>query len=124
MKCPVCRATYRSSNSLCRRCGVDLSPLIEIHDCAIGHHRQALRALKAGDIPNAVVSNDRALALNAGNAAFYALAGRLRALLGDLPAAIRFWQQALIVDAKHPTASRCLALLQGKSSPPSITDCS
>jgi len=69
MKCPVCRATYRSSgvreqglgarkmpiprNLLpdtlnCHRCGV-ISPLIHIHDRAIWYHRQAIQALQAGD---------------------------------------------------------------------------
>ena len=115
MKCPVCRAVYRSSNGLCRRCGVDLSPLIDICDRAIGHYRQALVALEAGDIAKATASNDQALALNANDAAFYALAGRLRALSGDLPAAIRCWQQALKLDPKHAAASQCLALLQGKN---------
>lgn len=133
MKCPVCRATYRSSgvraqglgarenanphtrNLLpdplnCHRCGVDLSPLIHIHDRAIWYHRQAIQALQAGDYPAATTWNNQALALNVNNAAFHTLAGQLWALQGEFRQALAAWEKARQLNPQHPTAN---AYLQG-----------
>jgi len=148
MKCPVCRASYRSPGSgergrsqepevriqesespesaslqplpslasqsptrkanLCRRCGVDLSPLIELHDQATWHYRQAIRAFQAGDYAAATVRNKRALVLYSGNADFHALAGQLWALQGDFRRAIAAWKTAQHLNPQHPTAGACL----------------
>ncbi len=128
MKCPVCRATYRSSavreqglgargnafpltrnlipNPLnCHRCGVDLSPLIHIHDRAIWHHRQAIQALQAGDYPIATTWNNQALALYVNNADFHALAGQLWALQGEFRQAIAAWEKARQLNPQHSTAN-------------------
>jgi len=117
MKCPVCRAVYRSSNGICRRCGVDLSPLICIWDRALWHYRQALLQLQAGNLAMAKACNDQALALHRQNADFYVLAGRLLALQGNLSLASRYWKQAIAIDAKHTLAAQYLAFL--KAEPPS-----
>ena len=114
MKCPVCRAVYRSSTGICRRCGVDLSPLICLWDRAIWHHRQALLQLQAGNLAMAKACNDQALALHRKNADFYVLAGRLLALEGDFLAASRCWKQAIAIDSRHPLAGQYLAFLQSK----------
>ncbi|MBE9181529.1 tetratricopeptide repeat protein [Oculatella sp. LEGE 06141] len=129
MKCPVCRATYhpasrnrkpsgnednaslRASSPLCRRCGVDLSPLIHLHDQAIWHHRQAVQAFKAGDYPTAMSRNDQALALHFNHADFHILAGQLWALQGELGKAIAAWKKAQQLNPDHPMASALLQCL-------------
>ncbi len=121
MKCPVCRATYRSSEKsensnppstyLCRRCGVDLTPLIHLHDQAIWYHHQAIQALRSGDDREAMHRNDRALALYANHADFHALAAQIWALQGELGAAIAAWQKALQLNPQHPTAGTFLQVL-------------
>lgn len=121
MKCPVCRATYRSpeksenSNSpptyLCRRCGGDLTPLIHLHDQAIWHHHQAIQALRSGDDREAMHRNNQALALYANHADFHALAGQIWALQGELGDAIAAWQKALQLSPQNATASACLQFL-------------
>jgi tetratricopeptide (TPR) repeat protein len=109
MKCPVCRAIYRPAPSPnCRRCGVDLSPLIRLHDQAVWHHRQAIQELQAGRYAEATVSNQQALALNASSDDFQALAGQLWALQGEFRPAIAAWKRARHLNPQHPTATRCL----------------
>jgi len=116
MKCPVCRATYRSSGAAsshprslsdslnCHRCRADLSPLIHVHDQAIWHHRRAIQALQEGHYPAATTWNNQALALSLNNADFHALAGQLWALQGEFREAIRAWEKALKLNFHHPTA--------------------
>jgi tetratricopeptide (TPR) repeat protein len=133
MKCPVCRAIYRSTSQIlqtpdrsledsgvedssvqalsCRRCGADLAPLIQLHNQAIWYHRQAIQAFKAGNYPIAQNWNLQALALNRQNADFQALAGQLWALQGDLPTAIVAWKKAQQINPQHPTAIACLCCL-------------
>ena len=116
MKCPVCRATYRAGSQQtetepsmrCRRCGVDLSPLIQIHDQALWHYRQALHWLHHKQYAEAHNQIEQALALQAQNADFYALAGRLWALQGEFGRAIAAWQQACQLDPNHRVAGECL----------------
>lgn len=118
MKCPVCRAPYRASEKVensnpvstyfCRRCGVDLTPLIHLHDRAIWHHHQAIQALQARDLQAAKQSNDRALALYGDRADFHALAGQILALQGEFISAIAAWQKALQISPQHPSASKFL----------------
>lgn len=115
MKCPVCRTLYRSLGSptpACRRCGVDLSPLIDIHDRALWHHRQAIASFQAGDYPAAAVQNDRALALYPHHPDFQAFAGQLWALQGKFAPACAAWQAAQRLNPQHPTASQCLQICQ------------
>ena len=134
MKCPVCRATYRSSRVRaqgavtredanlytqspipktlnCHRCGVDLSPLISIYDQAIWYHRQAIEALQAGDYLTATIWNNQALALYTNNADFQALAGQLWAVQGEFRQAIAAWKKAQQLDPLHPTANVYLQVL-------------
>ena len=118
MKCPVCRAIYRSlgkeensnspSASLCRRCGADLAPLIYLHDQAIWYHHQAIQALRSGDYRGSMQINNQALALYSNHADFHALAGQLWALQGELGAAIAAWQKAQQLSPQHVSASACL----------------
>ncbi len=124
MKCPVCRATYRITESLvgrasqdenrtkpCHRCGADLAPLIELQDRAIAHHRQAIAQFTAGDLQTAIAENNRAIALNSQNSVFHAFAGQLFALAGMFDQAIRSWQIAQKLDPKNTFATTCLQIL-------------
>lgn len=118
MKCPVCRATYRSSGRsetaprLCRRCGADLTALVRLHDTALWHHRQAIAAFQAGDPATAQSHNDRALALHNGEATFHALAGQLWALQGEFAAASTAWKRAQECDPKLAQVGNCLEILE------------
>jgi Flp pilus assembly protein TadD len=116
MKCPVCRATYRVTNSIeqtkpCHRCGADLDPLIQLHDRAIAHHRQAITHFTAGDMQAAILANDLAIGLDSQNADFQAFAGQLFALTGAFDRAVRSWQVAQKLDPKNTLASNCLEIL-------------
>ena len=116
MKCPVCRAIYRVTNSIeqtkpCHRCGADLAPLIQLHDRAIAHHRQAITHFTAGELPAAILANNKAIGLHSQNADFHAFAGQLIALTGDFNKAIRSWQVAQKLDPKNTLASNCLEIL-------------
>jgi Tfp pilus assembly protein PilF len=113
MKCPVCRATYRVTDSIeqtkpCHRCGADLAPLIQLHDRAIAHHRQAIEKFMAGDVPAAMMANDQAIALDSQNSAFHAFAGQLFALTGEFDKAVRSWQVAQKLDPKNTLVSNYL----------------
>ncbi len=116
MKCPVCRATYRVTESTalakpCHRCGADLAPLIQLHDRAIAHHRQAITHFTAGDMQEAIMANNRAIGLDTQNSAFHAFAGQLIALTGDFDKAVRSWQVAQKLDPKNTLVSNCLEIL-------------
>jgi tetratricopeptide (TPR) repeat protein len=125
MKCPVCRATYRPSGVVnsqprslskslnCHRCGVDLSPLIHVHDQAIGYHRRAVQALQEENYSAATTWNNQALGLWINHADFHALAGQLLALQGKFQEAIGAWERALKLNAQHPTARLYLHELEG-----------
>ncbi len=113
MKCPVCRATYPSQQSTpaCRRCGADLSALIQLHDRALWHYRQSVAALQAEDYPAAQFQIEQALALDGRQGSFHALAGQIWALQGKWHPAIAAWRQAQRLDPSHPIAGACLKLL-------------
>jgi Flp pilus assembly protein TadD len=116
MKCPVCRATYRVTDSSektkpCHRCGADLAPLIQLHDRSIAHHRQAISHFNAGDVPAAILANDRAIALHAQNPAFHAFAGQLFALIGEFHRAVRSWQVAKQLDPKNTSVSNYVEIV-------------
>jgi Flp pilus assembly protein TadD len=117
MKCPVCRATYRVTDSIeqtkpCHRCGADLAPLIQLHDRAIAHHRQAIEKFMAGDVPAAMMANDKAIALDSQNSAFHAFAGQLLALTGEFDKAVRSWQVAQKLDPKNTLVSNYLEIFE------------
>jgi Flp pilus assembly protein TadD len=112
MKCPVCHASYRPPALLCRRCQVDLSDLIRLHDQAVWHHRQALQRLQAGQYAEAIAQNDQAIALHPQHADFQALAGQLWALQGTFERAIYCWQKVQALDPQHPSVVNGLALLR------------
>jgi tetratricopeptide (TPR) repeat protein len=128
MKCPVCRATFRSpedrnqesgaeemNNSNprkpisqaynCHRCGVDLSPLIYIHDQALWYHRQAIQERQVGNYSAATAWNNQALALHSSNADFHALSGQIYALQGEFRQAIIAWEKARQLNPQHRTAN-------------------
>jgi Flp pilus assembly protein TadD len=127
MKCPVCRATYRSLGSqdqvvegeagsdslLCHRCGADLTALIHLHDQAIWHYRQAVLALGSGDEVTAIAQNNQALVLASQNADFHVLAGQLWARQGEFWQAIAAWKKAQQLDPQHPTVNAFLQCLIG-----------
>jgi tetratricopeptide (TPR) repeat protein len=101
------------SNPLnCHRCGVDLSPLIQIHDQALWYYRQASQALDAGNYPTAITWNNQALALYGNNADFHALAGQLWALQGEFRQAIAAWEKARQINPTHQTTSAYLEELE------------
>jgi tetratricopeptide (TPR) repeat protein len=141
MKCPVCGAIYRplkeSRGSLeqknvsytqettitspsspptpsptCRRCKVDLSDLLRLHDQAIWSHRQALYLLTQNRYSEAAAPNNQAIALYSSNADFHALAGKLWALQGEFKEAIASWQQALKFDPENAIAGDCLQMIK------------
>ncbi len=119
MKCPVCRATYRNTPSSdhpevkpCHRCGADLAPLIQLHDRAIHHHRTAIAQFKAGDLTDAIASNEQAIALHSQHPKFHGFAGQLSAVQGDFIAAVRSWKIAQKLDPKDTIVSDCLAILE------------
>ncbi len=113
MKCPVCRATYQpgQASPACRRCGADLTALIQIHDRALWHYRQAIAHLKAAAYLDAQTHIQQALALNSRDATFYALAGQIWAIQGNWQAAIEAWKQAQRLDRSNQNAADCLKLL-------------
>lgn len=117
MKCPVCRAVYTPNTQhstpntqyptpTCRRCGLDLSPLIQLHDQAVWYHHQAIAAFNAGDYPTATRWNNQAVALHSTQADFHLFAGQLWALQGDLALAIAAWKKALHLNPQHPALSK------------------
>jgi Flp pilus assembly protein TadD len=117
MKCPVCRATYRVTDSIeqtkpCHRCGADLAPLIQLHDRAIAHHRQAIVQFTTGDVRTAILENDKAIALHSQSSDFHAFAGQLFALTGEFDQAVRSWQVARELDPKNTLISNCLERLK------------
>jgi tetratricopeptide (TPR) repeat protein len=121
IKCPVCGAVFRSSINLegqegqggltCRRCKVDLSELILVHDQAIWYHRQALNLFQQGDYLAAEAENNRAIALHSHQADFHALAGKLSALQGDFRQAIAAWRKAIQIDPENEVAGNCLKII-------------
>lgn len=132
MKCPVCRATYRPPSTKqevgedatsqpqdllphplnCHRCGVDLSPLIQIHDQALWYYHQAIQAMHAGNYPAAVTWNNQALALYGNHADFHVLAGQLWALQGEFRQAFFAWEKAQQINPQHRIASTYLQRLK------------
>jgi lipopolysaccharide biosynthesis regulator YciM len=95
IKCPVCRATYKPSDSLsCRRCSADLAALIRIHDQAVWHYNQAIAQ-------NSIVHIHRAIALNSRCADFHAFAGQLWARQGEWLNAIAAWETAQQIDPNY-----------------------
>lgn len=61
--CPVCRKVQETSHSeesvACIRCEAELSPLVRIEFAALGHHFEALNALRHRDYTNALDWADR-----------------------------------------------------------------
>ncbi len=96
----------------CHRCGVDLSPLIHIHDQALWYYRQAIQALQAENYAAATTWNHQALDLYGDNADFHALAGQLWALQGEFRWAIAAWEKARQLNPQHRTANAYLAELE------------
>jgi len=124
LKCPVCGAVYRPSISIdrqegqegqgelsCRRCKVNLSELIRIHDLSIWYHRQALDLCRKRDYLTAQANNNRAIALYSRYAEFHTLAGKLSALQGNFRQAIAAWRIALEIDPQNEIATCCLQMV-------------
>jgi tetratricopeptide (TPR) repeat protein len=126
LKCPVCRAAYRSKpsselpedtyeksqeESPCHRCGTDLAPLIELYDRAIDYHRNAIDRFKQGNISGAQVMNDLAIELHSQHPKFHAFAGQLWAVQGDFTSAVRSWKVAQKLDPKNAIVTDCLSIL-------------
>ncbi|MFN5514597.1 MAG: tetratricopeptide repeat protein [Cyanobacteriota bacterium] len=109
MRCPVCRAEYRSGAVLCRRCGLDWSPLLAVLDQALAHHRRALAAFEGGDYALATEANAQALALVQNQDSFHQLRGELLFLAGDFSGAARAWRRALRLAPQGESS----ALLEG-----------
>lgn len=124
MKCPVCRAIYRSSrinedspvisSTCCRRCGVDLAPLISLHDLAILHHRAAIQSFQSGDLVAAIAQNQHAIAIHSHNADFQVFAGQILALQGEFDLAIAAWRKAMEISPQQPKAAEFLQLLESE----------
>ncbi len=115
MKCPVCNAPYRPSGEpvySCRRCGVDLSPLLQLYDRALRHHREAIEAFQSGDYETAIARNRQARELCANDAEFQAFAGQLLATRGEFAAAARAWRKALRLNPRQSLALTGLQCLR------------
>ena len=116
LRCPVCRAEYRAStSSSCRRCGVDLSPLIQIYDQSIWHYQQAIVAFEADDFSTAQQQVDQAIALNSNSAPFHTFAGQLWALQGEFDRARSAWKIAAKIDSRDHKAQEALQHLVSKN---------
>lgn len=63
-RCPNCRAR-REAGETCRRCGMDLAPLLAVEQAAASLIVQAVAELAAGQPAGAVESLSRARALSA-----------------------------------------------------------
>ena len=114
MKCPVCRATYRireSSIAPCHRCGADLTLLIELYDRSIAHHRKSIDLFIAGDYPEAMIENNKAIALHSQYPAFHAFAGQLWAIMGEFEQGVRSWKIAQKLDPQNKLVNECLEML-------------
>ena len=120
MKCPVCRATYRKppeppdftlTLKPCHRCGADLIALIRLYDQAIHLHRQAIAQFTAGDVTQAIQTNEAAIAIHSQQPKFHAFAGQLWALQGNFTAAVRSWQTAQQLDPKDSIVTACLEIM-------------
>jgi hypothetical protein len=61
-RCPVCRARFKG-DSVCYRCGADLSVLLDIEAEATALERRAVRLIGNGEFVEAQQTADRALAL-------------------------------------------------------------
>ena len=67
MRCPICRAAQPWSDT-CRRCGGDLSLLVQTTRAAGHARREALAALSAGDSTTALAHAEQAHELEPGEA--------------------------------------------------------
>jgi tetratricopeptide (TPR) repeat protein len=124
MKCPVCRAIYRPSrinedspvisSTCCRRCSVDLAPLISLHDLALLHHRAAIQSFKSGDLVAAIAQNQHAIAIYFHNADFHVFAGQILALQGEFNLAIAAWHKAMEISPQQTKAHEFLQLLESE----------
>ncbi|MEA3250469.1 MAG: hypothetical protein U9Q35_02630 [Pseudomonadota bacterium] len=61
-RCPNCRAR-RSDDHHCRRCGMELTRLLEAEQAALCHVEAALGQLEAGDVPGAIAALEQARTL-------------------------------------------------------------
>ena len=63
--------------------GADLTALIRLHDYAIYLHRQAIAQFAAGDVTQAIETNETSIAIHLQQPKFHAFAGQLWAVQGD-----------------------------------------
>ena len=96
----------------CHRCGADFTALIRLHDHAIYLHRQAIAQFAAGDVTQAIETNETAIAIHLQQPKFHAFAGQLWAVQGDFKAAARSWQTAQHLDPKDTIVTDCLSILK------------
>jgi hypothetical protein len=90
-RCPVCRANLREATS-CRRCGADLSRLIEIETAARTHYRAALEAFSQGRF-SAMYAHARESATKRATPATRRLLACAALLNGDPAAALHLWRR-------------------------------
>jgi hypothetical protein len=62
-RCPNCRARWDGGET-CRRCGMDLAPLLVVEQAAEGLIGRAVAQLAGGDVQGAVRTLEQARALN------------------------------------------------------------
>ncbi|WP_339375061.1 hypothetical protein [Stenomitos frigidus] len=106
-----CHVSARTTILCLSAVWTDLTALIQIHDRALWHYRQAIAELKVEDYPGAQIQIQQALALDGRQAIFYTLAGQISALQGEWQLAITTWKQAQRLDPTNPIALQCLQLL-------------
>ena len=86
--------------------------LIRLHDHAIYLHRQAIAQFAAGDVTQAIETNETAIAIHLQQPKFHTFAGQLWAVQGDFKAAARSWQTAQQIDPKDTIVADCLSILK------------
>lgn len=89
--CPVCRANPGEAAS-CRRCGADLSRLVDVEEAARTHYRAAREAFSRGDFA-AMYAHARESAAKRKVPATRRLLACAALLNGDPAAALHLWRR-------------------------------
>ncbi|QCQ21710.1 hypothetical protein [Desulfoglaeba alkanexedens] len=89
--CPVCRANLEGA-ATCRRCGADLSRLMDVEEAARTHYRDAREAFSRGDFA-AMYAHARESAAKRKVPATRRLLACAALLNGDPAEALRLWRR-------------------------------
>ncbi|MDY0310927.1 MAG: hypothetical protein RBR20_02275 [Desulfobacterales bacterium] len=90
-RCPVCRANLKDGES-CRRCGADLTRLIQIETAARSHYQAAVEAFSRDDF-GAMYTHAREAAAKRDSPATRRLLACATLLSGDPSRAFSLWRR-------------------------------